>query len=634
MANVIQFTIKGIDKASGTITKVAKSTAKLAAATIAAAGAGLAFTKSMANAQDEIGKFSIRLGISTEALSGFHQAAALGGVSVQTFDMGLQRMTRRVAEASQGLGEAKDALFELNLNAKQLAKLPVEEQMNQVADALNGVESQADKVRLAFKLFDSEGVALLQTMQGGSKAFRDAAKDAAFLGTIVSQQAAANSAKFNDSMTRLGASVKGAGMALANQFMPHLTTMINAVANFIASHRDSMVTWFRNAVKGAVTFGFIAVEVFNNIKKGIASLFTKEGLDKGVKAWQDYMKRIFEISLAILPAMGKAFINSFRAIGDGLIASIKWAWGKVFDLIKGTDVTGTFSELIFGDIPAATAAARTELNSAFSTIGTEIGGGLKDLKTNVLDFLIPDPTAIQDRAAATLAKMAEFGTAVLEQKTAEDELDKARITDKLSWEAEVTKEGRDALRKFSDMSVRGQTKFALDQASQLTAGVANENKTLFKINKGVALATAVINTAEGVTKALSAYPPPISFAMAGLQAAAGAVQIGAIAGSKFGGAKALGGAVTGGTSFLVGEQGPELFTPGASGRISANDSLGGTTVIEVVNISVLPNATNAESLLQMPQELMTQLVAGPILAALNSLDDAGIRQKSLERLPA
>lgn len=47
-------------------------------------------------------------------------------------------------------------------------------------------------------------------------------------------------------------------------------------------------------------------------------------------------------------------------------------------------------------------------------------------------------------------------------------------------------------------------------------------------SKEISLAMAIINTAQGVTKALSAYPPPMSFIMAAAQAAAGAVQVGAI----------------------------------------------------------------------------------------------------------
>ena len=41
----------------------------------------------------------------------------------------------------------------------------------------------------------------------------------------------------------------------------------------------------------------------------------------------------------------------------------------------------------------------------------------------------------------------------------------------------------------------------------------------------------------------------------------------------FGGGKASGGPVSGGTSYIVGEKGPELFTPGASGMITPNHKL-------------------------------------------------------------
>ena len=52
----------------------------------------------------------------------------------------------------------------------------------------------------------------------------------------------------------------------------------------------------------------------------------------------------------------------------------------------------------------------------------------------------------------------------------------------------------------------------------------------------------------------------------------------------FGGGKAMGGAVVGGTSYLVGERGPELFTPSSSGTITPNNRLGGNTIINL-NVS-------------------------------------------------
>ena len=51
----------------------------------------------------------------------------------------------------------------------------------------------------------------------------------------------------------------------------------------------------------------------------------------------------------------------------------------------------------------------------------------------------------------------------------------------------------------------------------------------------------------------------------------------------FRGAKAAGGPVKGGSQYLVGERGPEMFTPGVSGTITPNHALGGSTNI-VVNV--------------------------------------------------
>ena len=58
----------------------------------------------------------------------------------------------------------------------------------------------------------------------------------------------------------------------------------------------------------------------------------------------------------------------------------------------------------------------------------------------------------------------------------------------------------------------------------------------------------------------------------------------------FGGGMASGGTVTGGRSFVVGERGPELFTPGRTGSIAPNSSLGATSI--VVNVDA--NNTNAQ----------------------------------------
>ena len=75
--------------------------------------------------------------------------------------------------------------------------------------------------------------------------------------------------------------------------------------------------------------------------------------------------------------------------------------------------------------------------------------------------------------------------------------------------------------------------------------------------------------------------------------------IGAVAGFLSGG-RANGGTVMGGRSYVVGERGPELFTPGRTGSIAPNSAIGGDTSV-VVNVDasgteVQGNQGNADQL--------------------------------------
>jgi len=92
--------------------------------------------------------------------------------------------------------------------------------------------------------------------------------------------------------------------------------------------------------------------------------------------------------------------------------------------------------------------------------------------------------------------------------------------------------------------------------------------------------------------------------------------------ASFGGGMASGGRVSGGTSYLVGEKGPELFTPGASGTITPNHAMGGGNV--VVNVDATgtqvqgdqPNANKLGEALgaAVRAELLRQKRPGGLLA--------------------
>jgi hypothetical protein len=82
-----------------------------------------------------------------------------------------------------------------------------------------------------------------------------------------------------------------------------------------------------------------------------------------------------------------------------------------------------------------------------------------------------------------------------------------------------------------------------------------------KKQKQISLVQAMINVAQGITSALT-LPPPLSFIMAGITAAAGAIQVGAIAAQKF----ADGGVSQGGMA-MVGERGKELVSLPMGSRV-------------------------------------------------------------------
>ena len=211
---------------AGGVTRAAAKVAALGTALAAAAtGGGLTLlVKRQLEVIDSTVKTAAKLGLTTDALIGLQHAAELSGVNVRTFDMGLQRMTRRLAEAAVGTGEAKGALTELfgPDGFQGLSLLSPDKQFAALADAMENVASQSDRVRLGFKLFDSEGVALINTLRGGSAALKLAQADAARLGLTIGGVGGQQVVAFNDAMVRAKAAVTGLGRQLAVQLTPIL----------------------------------------------------------------------------------------------------------------------------------------------------------------------------------------------------------------------------------------------------------------------------------------------------------------------------------------------------------------------------------------------------------------------------
>ncbi|EKO3875076.1 hypothetical protein P0F19_000232 [Vibrio metschnikovii] len=202
---------------SNSFASAAKASAGAATATVAALGL---IYKQQSSLIDQTAKFADRIGISTEALTQYRYASELTGVGQQKFDTAMQRMTRRMSEAAQGTGAAAGAIKELNLTASELNQLTPDQQLKRVADAMQNVENQSDRLRLSVQLFDTEGAAMVNMLANGSQGLNDMAAEADRLGLTLSRIDAAKIEMANDSLFRVNSLTKALKQNIAIELAP------------------------------------------------------------------------------------------------------------------------------------------------------------------------------------------------------------------------------------------------------------------------------------------------------------------------------------------------------------------------------------------------------------------------------
>lgn len=207
------------------------------ASLVGAGGIGLIVKQSI-SATDTLAKTASRIGTTTHELSKLQFAAELSGLSIEQANMALQRFARRTAEAAQGTGEAQGALRELGLDARVLSSQPLGNAMLDLADAFSQVESGTDQLRLAFKLFDSEGAGMINMLNKGSDALVSMYAEARTLGIIMSTSVAHNVERTADAFTKLQYLFRG----IRDQIVGALAPALELIANKIRSFFESLAT--------------------------------------------------------------------------------------------------------------------------------------------------------------------------------------------------------------------------------------------------------------------------------------------------------------------------------------------------------------------------------------------------------
>lgn len=205
-------------------------------------------------------------------------------------------------------------------------------------------------------------------------------------------------------------------------------------------------------------------------------------------------------------------------------------------------------------------------------------------------------TVLMSERSGMAAIMSDKDRALLQQVGA-NERQRAIVQERINFE------------KKSEMEKVG---FALEQGAVMFNALGAQNKKAFEAAKAFNLANAIMNTYMAVTKALATYPFPFSLIAAGGALAFGLAQVAQIRSQNYSG-RALGGPVMGGQSYMVGESGPELFTPSTTGSITRNGDLEGGGVTNVNFTIVANDTTGFDQLLASRKGVIQQIISDAML---------------------
>ena len=185
----------------------------------------------------------------------------------------------------------------------------------------------------------------------------------------------------------------------------------------------------------------------------------------------------------------------------------------------------------------------------------------------------------QDELLAELRRMNAEDTLTLAHETAKKEMEiqKKSFNDNFN----LIKSGKAGEIDLDKMSGKTKTDLAMKVGKETLNTMAGSNKKAFALNKAFNIAEGIMNTATGVTKALSSGNIPLAIAIG----AFGAVQIATIMSQKYQGRK-LGGRMNQGQPYLVGEAGAELVVPDRASNVVPNGQLGGMGKPVTVNFNI------------------------------------------------
>lgn len=242
-----------------------KSIAAVGAAALASATAVFAFTKRIAQINDELGKTSQTLGIATQELQGWILAAELGGSSQNELISSMENLSRRTSEAARGLGAGVEVFGLLGISATD-ANGNIKESsviLEEVADRVSQLGTQAEKLEFLEKLGISSG--LLLTLDQGAEALRKQRLEVEQLGFALDENATKNAAEFNDELLRVTKIAGGVTNAVGQGIMPEIVGMLKVFKEWFIVNRDLIRQNITSFLTGLINVLRIAFNIISRV---------------------------------------------------------------------------------------------------------------------------------------------------------------------------------------------------------------------------------------------------------------------------------------------------------------------------------------------------------------------------------
>lgn len=391
---------KGIDDLAGAAVKAGTL---IAGAFTAVQGAITAMVVDFAAGADETNKLARRIGTTAEVIQEFDYVAERSGVSVDLMRGSLEKLNGKASQAAAGSAEMADTFAELGISAEQFAAASPDEKFDQIAAAMAGLPTDADRTRVAMKLFEEEGRSMVTVFEGGAEGIAKMRQEARDLG-LFSTEDAKNAEEFNDRMLDVKRAFGGIKNVVGAALVPELTKLMEGFVEFFKENREAisggLVAFFKAAAV-ALNGLVIAMGLFAAFKVGSMMMAAAQGVAmlgtaiKGVRI----AALLMNAAVLMIPIAIGLGIAAIALISEDLYTFLTGGESQIGKLVAQFPLLGTAIEAVSAIVYALVGYATEVFNILWSIVTLDFNGltqAFSRLGDHIIDVFTRAGQAIYD----------------------------------------------------------------------------------------------------------------------------------------------------------------------------------------------------------------------------------------------